>query len=232
MAPEAPTVASFGLSQSAPAEPATPPVFLPKRGLCVGRGAEVAQVCAAVLAKEPEPVVVLGPPGIGKSKVTIAALHDPEVKERYRERRWFVRLETAPEPAAIMGQAALAIGVRPGPDLDARVLSALAAGPGLLVLDNTETPWEADPDPLATEQALASLAEGPGTRLVASLHGSEAPGTVDWREPLRVQPLPPEPSRDLFVAIAGERYRHDLEGSPSEHVLQPWPNSVAILHMT
>ena len=62
---------------------------------------------AAVLAEEPEPVVVLGPPGIGKSKVTVAALHDPEVKVRFGERRWFVPLETAPEPEAILGQVAL-----------------------------------------------------------------------------------------------------------------------------
>jgi len=187
-----------------PAEPATPPVVLPKRGLCVGRGAEVAQVCAAVLAKEPEPVVVLGPPGIGKSKVTIAALHDPEVKERYRERRWFVRLETAPEPAAIMGQAALAIGVRPGPDLDARVLSALAAGPGLLVLDSTETPWWRDA--AGTEAVLETLAQVPGLALVCSVRSQRAPYRPDWGEKVLVPGLDGSAARELFLKRAGDRH--------------------------
>lgn len=32
--------------------------------------------------------------------------------------------------------------------------------------------------------------------------------------------------------LIGERHRYDLEGTPRKHVLQPRPNSVAILHMT
>ena len=216
--------AKHSLSQSP--EPATAPVFLPKKGLCVGREEEVARICRAVLAEEPEPVVVLGPPGIGKSKVTIAALHDQEVKVRFGERRWFVRLETAPEPAAIPGQVALAIGVRPGPDLEARVLSALAAGPGLLVLDNTETPWWRDA--AGTEAVLETLAQVPGLALVCSVRSQRAPHRPDWGTTILVPGLAEPAGCELFLRRAGERHAAspilpgllaDMDGVPLAIVL-------------
>ena len=180
------------------------PVFLPKKGLCVGRDEEVARLCRAVLAEEPEPVVVLGPPGIGKSKVTVAALHDPEVKVRFGERRWFVPLETAPEPEAILGQVALRIGVRPGPELEARVLTALAAGPGLLVLDNTETPWWKDAS--GTEAVLETLAQVPDLAMVCSVRSQQAPRRPEWGTAILVPGLPETAARELFLKRAGERH--------------------------
>ena len=192
------------LSPRPPVEPLSPPVFLPKKGLVVGRADEVAQVCTAVLAEEPEPVVVLGPPGIGKSKVTIAALHDGAVKARFGGRRWFVRLETAPEPAAILGQVALAVGVQPGPDLEARLLATLAAGPGLLVLDNTETPWWRDT--AGAETVLGTLAQVPGLALVCSVRGHKAPHRPGWGETILVPGLDEPQARELFLRRAGERH--------------------------
>ncbi len=165
---------------------------------------EVARLCRAILAEEPEPVVVLGPPGIGKSKVTVAALHDPEVKARFGERRWFVPLETAPEPEAILGQVALRIGVRPGPELAARVLTTLAAGPGLLVLDNTETPWWQDA--AGTEAVLEELAQVPELALVCSVRSQQAPRRPEFGTTILVPGLPETAARELFLTRAGERH--------------------------
>ena len=50
------------------AEPTASPVFLPSKGLCVGRDEEVAKLCRAVLAEEPEPVVVLGRRGSARAR--------------------------------------------------------------------------------------------------------------------------------------------------------------------
>jgi tetratricopeptide (TPR) repeat protein len=191
-----------------PARPAEPVVagltFLPRKGSCFGRDEEVAKLCRAVLAEEPEPVVVLGPPGIGKSKVTVAALHDPAVKARFGERRWFVPLETAPEPAAILGQVGLRIGVQPGPELAARVLAALAAGPGLLVLDNTETPWWKDG--AGTEAVLERLAEVPRLALVCSVRSQQALRRPEWGTSILVPGLPEAAARELFLKRADERH--------------------------
>jgi hypothetical protein len=196
-------------ARPAPSSPVPVATSIPARGRFFGRQKELEELTAAILDDDPRPIVILGPGGIGKSKLTIAALHHPVVAARFGEHRFFVRLEEAKDADGIWLALARSLGCEPGGNPRAAACRALAAGRTLLVLDNTETPWEADPEPLATEQALATLAELPGTTLVASLRGSETPGTADFREPLVVQPLPAQPSRDLFVAIAGERYRSD-----------------------
>ena len=149
---------------------------------------------------------MLGPGGIGKSKLTLAALHDPAVAARFADRRYFVRLHDVRDEAGVYGAVAAALGREPGAQPLADVIAALAGEPALLVLDNAESPWEVDPT--GAEQAFARLAELPGTSLVVSLRGFELPGTADWR-PILVEPLPLDPARSLFLAIAGDRYAAD-----------------------
>ena len=186
--------------------PASAPLGLPPRGRFVGRETDLDQLRAWILDDAPQPIVVLGPGGIGKSKLTIAALHDPAVAARFADRRSFVRLHEVRDEAGVYGAVAAALGREPGAQPLADVIAALAGEPALLVLDNAESPWEVDPT--GAEQAFARLAELPGTSLVVSLRGFELPGTADWR-PILVEPLPLDPARSLFLAIAGDRYAAD-----------------------
>lgn len=89
-----------------------------------------------VLAVWDGPAVPASPkPGAAEPTAPMVMPTDAELMARlgFREER----LETAPEPAAILGQVSLAMGVQPGPDLEARVLSALAGGPALRVARST-----------------------------------------------------------------------------------------------
>jgi hypothetical protein len=79
--------------------PDTAPVIPPVR--CFGRDADVATLVAALAAPEPAALLVLGPPGIGKTMLTRRVATDAVVVARFAARRWFVELETANDAATL-----------------------------------------------------------------------------------------------------------------------------------
>ncbi|WP_437321171.1 tetratricopeptide repeat protein [Sorangium sp. So ce385] len=179
---------------------------LPDVGRCIGRDAEVEALAAAVSRDPPGRVLLLGAAGIGKSTVSRAVLHRPEVVARFGERRFFVELDAAPDAASAAVALADALRVAPGPDLRQRALSFLAAGPAVLALDNLETPWDGG-DQAGTEALLAELVAMPQLGLVASVRGAGRPGRVAWRAPVELRPLGPAEAEEMFCAIAGEEHR-------------------------
>ncbi|KYG04540.1 hypothetical protein BE21_46265, partial [Sorangium cellulosum] len=179
---------------------------LPDVGRCIGRDAEVEALAAAVSRDLPGRVLLLGAAGIGKSTVSRAVLHRPEVVARFGERRFFVELDAAPDAASAAVALADALRVPPGPDLRQRALSFLAAGPAVLALDNLETPWDGG-DQAGTEALLAELAAMPQLGLMASVRGACRPGRVAWSAPVELRPLGPAEAEEMFCAIASEEHR-------------------------
>ncbi|HVS41316.1 MAG TPA: toll/interleukin-1 receptor domain-containing protein [Candidatus Dormibacteraeota bacterium] len=200
---------------------------LPGRGRCIGRDDLVRRLVATVLSKLPSPVPVLGPPGVGKSTLTIAMLHDPRIARRFRARRWFIRCEGATAATALLTAIAAEVGVELGPDLRSRVLAALAATPALVVLDNAETPWESDP--VATEEMLLALSSVRGVALVASFRGAQRPGGVPWDETVQVTPLPEEVAREVFLAVTQGQFAGDPALSSLVAELDGLPLAVELL---
>src|SRR3954451_20823463 len=127
----------------------------------LGRGAEIAEL-DSVLKAGPRLVTVVGPGGIGKSPVALAAAE-----------RWstdghgsvaFVPLESVEDPADVLPAVASAIGLgldRGVPALDA-LAAAFGARPYLLLLDNVEQVLEAAPD------IAALLSRCPGVAVLAT----------------------------------------------------------------
>ena len=198
--------AALGRATSAAGGGAAVPRLPPPRN-CFGREEAVAQVVAAILAKPPAPVAILGPPGVGKTTVAVTALHEPRVVKRYRSRRFFVRADGVSGRDALVAAVAAAAALEAGPGLEERTWRELERDAALLVLDNAETPWDAEP--LAVEELLAQLAAVPGLALVATVRGDERPGGPRWAEPLRLRPLDLASARSAFLAVAGERHRAD-----------------------
>jgi tetratricopeptide (TPR) repeat protein len=181
---------------------------LPTRGDCFGREEFVRQLVEAVLEPEPRPAVVLGPPGIGKSTLTIEALYYPEVEERYGRRRYFVRLDGATTKDLLVAAMGTTLGIQQDTALWEAVKGFLGSAPTLLVLDNTETPWRADE--AGTEELLAELRGLPELTLVCSVRGSASPWIPRAGVCIELPQLGKDAARDLFCTVSRVARNHPM----------------------
>lgn len=201
------------LQESKPDEPVISPGSprrLPAHPELVGRQAEIASLVDSWLAFPPQPVAVQGAPGIGKSTLCLAALHDERVRARFSDRRRFVRCDGSKSADAVWSAIAAELSIMgegsPGMHAD-RVCAALSTGPFAMVLDNFETPWMTDP--LAAEELLRTIAAIPHLSLAISVRGTARPAGMRWRDPMVLSPLPQADARLLFLGVAGTGFASD-----------------------
>ena len=167
---------------------------------CIGRAAQLEELIGALTGPGAAACLVLGGPGIGKTTLTRAAATSPAIADKFGARRWFVALDTARDAASLQTMIVEAVGLNPANTRFAQALARLAEQPGLVILDNLETPWESEPQ--AVESVLRQLAAVPGLGLVASLRGQMAPHAPRWTCQIRVAPLENDDARELFRDIA------------------------------
>lgn len=175
----------------------------------IGRDGERDELARALLSSVGSGAILIqGGPGIGKTELTKAVAHHPDIAARFGERRWFVRLEAA-DSAEKMEEAIIrAIGGDPQRCLQA-ALSQLNYQPTMLILDNLETPWEPLGGREAVHQALAAITATPELALLASIRGLEKVEGARWSVEHRVDALKPEYAADLFTSVAGKWTKDD-----------------------
>jgi DNA-binding SARP family transcriptional activator len=171
---------------------------VPAVGRLLGRHRELNSLVRALEAGGP--LLVLGPGGIGKSTLCRAVLREaamstPELAG------WFIRCDGLTDVEAVVSAIGRELAIVPGPNLLNRTLDGLASTPGVLVLDNAETPWQADPARL--EELLEELAEIDVVRLVVAMRLGVPPIRPTWAHVERVGPMEPEAAAALFATIAG-----------------------------
>ena len=185
---------------------------------------------AAWFATPLKPVAVLGAPGIGKSALCLAALHDTRVRERFGSRRWFVRCDEALSARTLLLALADELGVAPDESIRAlehRIRAVLGAGPGVLVLDNFETPWHQDA--VRVEELLRVVGTFPALALTMSARGTARPTGLRWQDFPVVRPLPLGDARSLFLNVAGSNFASDRDLKGLREALDGMPLAVELL---
>jgi hypothetical protein len=126
-----------GIGQKAqPSSPAPgQAALLPPAPCCLGREAEIEDLVSTLLATPALPVPLLGPPGIGKSAITLVALNDSRVANHYGKRRLFIRCDSATSREMLMAEIARTAGLQVGPNLEATLLAMLESAPLALAVN-------------------------------------------------------------------------------------------------
>lgn len=227
LAPYLRSLAPPPISPATAPAPAPTPARLPSRPRCIGRDEEYAAIIAALLAATPEPLPILGPPGIGKTNLALSAAHDNAIAARYGARRYFVRCDGLRSRSDIAAALANVLGIGLGTHNEAAALIALESAPSLLILDNAETPWEADT--LGVEEFLGRLADIPDLALIVTIRGNQRPQGVCWREPFRPDPLSQDSARELFLTLAGRQFANDTNLAPLLAAVDHVPLAITLL---
>jgi len=178
---------------------------IPDVGLCLGREAALADIAGSVNRDAPEPVVLVGPAGTGKTTLALAAAHASTSVERFGGRRYVAHLGTSSGVEAAIIEIGRALEVAPEAPLRERIVDALGRAPALLVLDDVDVPMGKDPGNM--RELLRALAEIPSIAVVAVSRPSvDAP--AGYRV-VSVGALGDAAARDMFCALAGEARRSD-----------------------
>jgi Cdc6-like AAA superfamily ATPase len=130
-----------------------------------GREAELEDLINILLADTAR-VAILGPGGMGKTTLAMAALHDSKVIKKYST-CYFVSCDSAHTSDSLVAIIASNLGLEPSRALGRVVIHHLSTGPPcLVVLDNFETPWESVDGRPKVEEFLALLADVPHVALL------------------------------------------------------------------
>ena len=122
-----------------------------------GRDSEISAIISLFAQGTPR-VAILGAGGMGKTSLSTAIVHHPQITSRYQEHRVFVacdRVSTSAQLASLIGAH---IGLKPTGDLTQAVVQYFSRNPpALLILDNFETVWEPSNSREEVERFLALL---------------------------------------------------------------------------
>ncbi|KAF7314916.1 NB-ARC domain-containing protein [Mycena indigotica] len=187
--------------------PANPQIFY-------GRGYELAAL-VSLLLKDPTRAAILGPGGIGKTTLCLAALpvHHPDVTTKYPA-RYFVSCESATTLDNFVAAIATALGVSLSGNSAKRIVKHLVGlGPCLLVLDNFESTWEPTSSRNQVEDFLSLLADISHVGLLLTMRGAERPGGVRWTRPFLppLEPLSNEAAEQVFLNITDDEVYNDKQ---------------------
>jgi hypothetical protein len=112
----------------------------------------------------------MGTGGMGKTTLATAALHHPDIVDKFGQRRYFVACESVNTANQLISSVGAQLGLEPAGKLAPIILNYFAqSGPAMLLLDNLETPWEAENGKEEVEEFLSLLTSIPHLALLVSI---------------------------------------------------------------
>jgi predicted ATPase/DNA-binding CsgD family transcriptional regulator/DNA-binding XRE family transcriptional regulator len=178
-----PAAAECHLARADTLAPAQPGIFPEPASPLIGRATELAQLAALRDDPSCRLVTLVGPGGIGKTRLAMQAA--VELRASFGAGAMVVPLEHVSDPAQLPAMLLMALGVSPGEDPPARLRSTVRERDQLVVLDNFEQLLP------AAGLIVELLAAAPQLRLL-----------VTSREPLRV-------ADEMVVEVSGLGYADD-----------------------
>ncbi|KAJ7927031.1 P-loop containing nucleoside triphosphate hydrolase protein, partial [Mycena leptocephala] len=166
-----------------------------------GRELELKHIVESLTQSSPR-VAILGGGGMGKTSLARAALHHPDISNKF-DQRYFVSAESATSSVEVAALIGLHLGLNPGKDLTKPVVQYFSRQPPcLLILDNLETPWEPINSRGAVE-LLSLLADVPHLAMMITMRGAERPSRIAWTHPFLppLQPLSDDAALKTFIDI-------------------------------
>ena len=180
---------------------------LPAQRPCFGREGLIDVLVESVTADDPQPILLLGGPGIGKTTVAVETLCDSRVAQRFGDRRYYVSCTRETSRGGIAAKIALALGVGKSPFPEDVVSATLERDPTLLVIDDVEVLYHTGHEEV--ESLLMALSSLQAVALVLVFRGMESDQRFRWAQPIRVQPFAPSEACEAFLQAGGTRHMHD-----------------------
>lgn len=156
-----------------------------------GRDRELEGLVDMIAAgARPARIALLGPGGVGKSRLAVAAISHERVAALFGRQSYFIPCDSITSSSGLVSGIAAHLGIA-GDNLLKRLVASLSRSRAIIVLDNFETPWEDKRTRVDVEGILSTFAAVSTLTLLVTMRGAERPMGVEWTSP------PPSPLRPL-----------------------------------
>ncbi|KAG6900117.1 hypothetical protein C0993_002652 [Termitomyces sp. T159_Od127] len=143
-----------------------------------GRDHLVSELVSVIIAAPRKNICLLGPGGMGKTSVSLAVMGHQDIKSHFAEHlHVWVPCIKATSASLFLGtlQSSLAIPKEIG-DIRSSIISVLQESPPIVILlDNFETPWDADRAQIEIAQLLRDIHAIPHVTLFITMRSSVPP---------------------------------------------------------